>query len=64
MLTPNFFVPAGRQLRLAVSDARVACPRLGNVDIERCAECPYLVRFEDARSLHVVCQATDRRVQD
>jgi hypothetical protein len=61
MLTPNFLLPADKHLRLAVTGGRVDCPRLGSVDLERCAECPYLVRFADARALHVICQATDSR---
>jgi hypothetical protein len=39
---------AGRdQYRIHVIRGRVACPRVGAVDLDRCRECTYLVRLED-----------------
>lgn len=58
MIDPELFLAkAGPALRRRVIDGRVGCPRLGDVDLERCLECPFLVRFDDQRSLYVVCQA-------
>ena len=36
------------ELRIRVIDDRVDCPRVGTVDIDRCRECAYLLRLEDA----------------
>ena len=35
---------ANRERHIPLVGDRVACPRLGSVDLERCRECPYLVR--------------------
>ena len=52
---------ADGELRISVIDARVACPRVGTVDLDRCRECAYLLRLEDALAggseIHVVCSA-------
>ncbi len=48
--------PRGPRRRMRVDGGRTSCPFLGAVDFERCLECLYLVRFEDGRSLFVVCQ--------
>jgi hypothetical protein len=42
-------------LRRRVHAGRVACPLLGEVDIERCLECSRLVRIEGGGGLSVVC---------
>jgi hypothetical protein len=47
-----------------VIDDRVDCPRVGCIDIDRCRECAYLLRLEDAAQAatsktHVVCSAAD-----
>jgi hypothetical protein len=56
MLYPGLFMSvSGPQQRLPVIDGRTACPLLGDIDCERCFECPYLVRLEDPWSLVVVC---------
>ena len=51
------------ELRIPVIDARVDCPRVGTVDLDRCRECAYLLRLDDAvlagaSGIHVVCSAT------
>ena len=48
--------------RIRVIDERVDCPRLGTVVLDRCRECAYLLRMEDAilagmSETHVVCSA-------
>ena len=53
---------ADGELRISVIDDRVDCPRVGSVDIDRCRECAYLLRLEDAvqagtSERHVVCSA-------
>lgn len=64
MIDPTLFpTPSGYRWRLRVEGGRVACPRLGDVDFERCLECPYLVRFEDQRALFVMCQGPHRADQ-
>ena len=54
---------ADGELRISVIDARVACPRVGTVDLDRCRECAYLLRLDDtvlaeAPAIHIVCSAT------
>lgn len=34
--------------RTRIEGDRVACARIGSVDLDRCRECTYLVRMEDA----------------
>lgn len=53
---------ADGELRTRVVIGRVDCPRVGLVDIDRCRECAYLLRLEDAvqagrAETHVVCSA-------
>ena len=51
-----------RERRVPVERNRVACGRIGSVAIDRCQECPYLLRLEVAgepRSAHVVCADSD-----
>ena len=48
------------QRRTRVKDNRVACRRIGSVDLDRCLECLYLIRLEDSgaaepAALYVVC---------
>ncbi len=48
------------EYRINVIGDRVACPRVGAVDLDRCRECTYLVRLEDAgpdrpSASYVVC---------
>lgn len=43
---------------IPVEDNRVACPRMGTVELDRCRECVYLLRIELAGTPpagHVVC---------
>lgn len=50
----------GQELRVRVVDDRVACRRLGSVELARCRECLYLVRMEAGGATappHVVCTA-------
>lgn len=47
------------RVRLPAKDGRVACPRLGEVGIERCLECSWLLRFELRAQAVVVCSSTD-----
>lgn len=47
-----------RERRVQVDANRVACWRIGSVDLDRCRECLYLLRLEVAGELpsgHVVC---------
>ena len=49
-----------RQHRTRIKEDRVTCWRLGAADLDRCRECPYLVRLEyrgapDRRAAYVVC---------
>ena len=53
---------AERELRIRVIEDRVDCPRVGTVVLDRCRECAYLLRLEDAARAetsgsHVVCSA-------
>lgn len=41
---------ASTELRIPVVRDRVACPRIGPVDLDGCRECPYLLRLEGADS--------------
>ena len=41
---------ASTELRIPVVRDRVACPRIGPVDLDRCRECAYLLRIEGADS--------------
>jgi hypothetical protein len=44
--------------RMRVVGNRVACQRIGTVELDRCRECPYLLRLEIAGTPpvgHVVC---------
>lgn len=50
---------ARRSVRLPAKDGRVACPRLGEVGIEACLECSWLLRYELGESVSVVCSVTD-----
>lgn len=48
--------------RVRVDGNRVACWRIGSVDLERCQECEYLRQFEVTGAppaVHVVCADTD-----
>lgn len=47
------------RVRLPAQDGRVACPRLGEVPIERCLECSWLLRFEADEQGMVVCSLAD-----
>ena len=49
-----------QQRRTRVDGNRVACWRIGSVDLDRCRECLYLIRLEDSGAAepapaHVVC---------
>lgn len=60
MFTPTLFgaVPPRTPPALPVAGGRVDCIRLGHpTSIERCLECPYLVRVEGTDPSHVMCQA-------
>lgn len=51
------------EIRIPVVLGRVACPRIGSVDLDRCRECPYLSCLEEmdagARGpAFVVCSLT------
>lgn len=50
---------ARRSVRLPAKDGRVACPRLGEVGIEACLECSWLLRYELGEPVSVVCSVTD-----
>lgn len=47
------------EVRLPAKDGRVACPRLGEVGLERCLECPWLLRIQAGEHDVVVCSVTD-----
>lgn len=53
--------PSGSEHRVRVDRGRVACRRLGDVDLDRCRECVYLERLELAgrpgalQASYVVC---------
>ena len=54
---------ADGELRIPVIDARVECPRVGTVDLDRCRECAYLLRLDDAvlagaSEIRILCSAT------
>ncbi len=51
------------EVRLPADDGRVACPRLGEVDLERCLECSWLLRFQAGEHDVVVCSVTDPRTE-
>jgi hypothetical protein len=40
---------------LLVNEGRVACPRRGLVDVERCLECDYLLGVEGEWDARIVC---------
>ena len=49
--------------RISVVRYRVACPRVGTVELDRCRECVFLLRLEAIGSdrscgAHVVCMPT------
>ena len=53
---------ADGELQIRIVDDWVDCPRVGWVDIDRCRECAYLLRLEDAVQVEtpksrVVCSA-------
>jgi hypothetical protein len=50
--------------RIHVIGGKVACPRLGAVDLDRCRECTYLLRLgatdpDRPGAAYVVCTAVD-----
>jgi len=49
------------EVRIPAEDGRVACPRLGEVGLERCLECSWLLRFQAGEHDVVVCSVTDPR---
>ena len=42
-------------LNLLIDRGRVACPQRGDIDIDVCAGCESLVRFDDKASPPVIC---------
>jgi hypothetical protein len=61
MIDPTLFGirASTRRLPLVAVGGRVACPRLHDVDLERCVECPYLARLDRGRRdrVAVICLA-------
>lgn len=60
MTTAATIAVEAEQRRTRVKDHRVACWRIGSVDVDRCLECPYLIRLEhsgaaEPAAAHVVC---------
>ena len=58
MITGTAEVSGSGERRSRVIGDRVACWRIGSVDLDRCRECVYLLRLEVAGeppSGHVVC---------
>jgi hypothetical protein len=57
-------ISESEERRVRVVGDRVACSRIGSVDLDRCRECVYLLRLEEA-SVHrvadpyVVCANRD-----
>lgn len=62
-MTPSAaIVSRSGERRIRVVDDRVACWRIGPVDLERCRECVYLQHLEfatDPDAMHVVCTGAD-----
>ena len=62
--TMTLFAASGgevRERRIRVEGNRVACQRVGTVELERCRECLYLLRLQIAGTPpagHVVCAAS------
>lgn len=51
------------EVRLSAEDGRVACPWLGEVDLARCLECSWLLRYQAGEHDVVVCSVADPRTE-
>ncbi len=58
---PSISSRGGRVLRIA--DGRVNCPRRGDLDVDACTDCRWLVDIEGDDEIRLVCSWVPARIE-